>query len=250
MQLDDIITVTIEKVVNLGVGLAHNDGCVVFVKHACTGDVLSVRIVHISKKYAYADIEEIIKPSEYRVDPICKYQSVCGSCQLLHIAYDHQLCIKHDIVQDALNEFDVPVNPVIPSPFVTRCRRKMQFSAEPTTGGDMLIGYYQNMTHKVIDIDSCIMQPETCDQVISFIREQAPKHGISAYNEETGQGELRHILIRSSALNGDNLVVLIVNAHKISHKLDAFCKAIFDNCKGVTGVCVNFNEKRNNTIYS
>lgn len=248
MQLNDVITVEIEKVVNLGFGLAHYNGAVVFIKNSCTGDIVSARVVNITKSYAHAEIIDIIRPSHYRVTPFCKYQNICGSCQLQHIDYTYQLRIKHDIVQDALNEFGVEIKPVIPSPRNQHCRSKMQFSVEPTSNNQILVGYYQNMTHKVIDIDSCKMQPKSCDQIINFIRNEAHNHGISGYSESTGKGDLRHILIRSSEATKQNLVVLIVNAHHINPKMGAFCKAIFDNCSDICGVCVNFNEEKNNTI--
>ena len=91
MNINDELTVTIEKLSNLGTGIARVDGFVIFVENACPQDELKVIITKINKNYANAKIIEIIAPSPYRVEPFCAMQKICGACQLQFIDYDHQL---------------------------------------------------------------------------------------------------------------------------------------------------------------
>ena len=92
MQIND--TVLIEKMSNLGFGIAKQDGYVIFVEGACPGDTVKIRITKKNKNYANAKVVEIINPSPHRIKPICPMQKVCGACQLQFIDYDYQLELK------------------------------------------------------------------------------------------------------------------------------------------------------------
>uniref|UniRef100_UPI00402846A3 TRAM domain-containing protein n=1 Tax=Candidatus Scatousia sp. TaxID=3085663 RepID=UPI00402846A3 len=118
MNINDELTVSIEKLSNLGTGIARVDGCVVFVDNACPEDELKIKITKITKNYANAKILDILKPSPHRVEPFCALQKVCGACQLQFIDYDYQLELKRQIVEDAMRSIgglDIEVPNPIPS---------------------------------------------------------------------------------------------------------------------------------------
>ena len=96
------LTVEIEKVSNLGFGIAKVDGYVIFVEGACPKDKVKIRLGKKNKNYANAKVIEVIEPSPYRVEPFCPMQKVCGACQLQFVNYDYQLEIKKQIVEDAI----------------------------------------------------------------------------------------------------------------------------------------------------
>ena len=231
MQIGDILEVSIESFSSSGEGISKPDGFVVFVDGGCPEDVLKVRIEHLTKNYAKASVVEIVKPSKYRVEPFCPMQKVCGACQLQFIDYNYQLELKRQIVEAAMRTIgglDIEVKPVIKSPEIKEYRRKIQYPiAQTKVSKRLLAGYYKKSSHEIVNIKYCPIQPKICDEIIDFIRENVDKYGISGYNEKKHSGDLRHVVIRNSALNGDNLVVLVLNSTKIFGKVKDFAKAIY-----------------------
>lgn len=252
MKINDEFTVKIEKISNLGLGIARIDGQIVFVENACPEDELKIKITKVSKNYANAEIVEIIKPSAHRVTPFCPMQKVCGACQLQFIDYDYQLQIKTEIVKDALRsisglEVDVPLT--IPSPLKKEYRCKVQYPIGQTkVSKKILAGYYKQKSHEIVNIKYCPIQPEICDKIIDFIREKAFELGVSGYNEKKHVGDLRHVVIRHSVATNKNLVILVVNAKKSFAKIEKLANEIYSAFKEVSGVCLNFNPNKSNLI--
>lgn len=266
MQENDELIVKIEKFSNLGTGIAKVDGQVVFVENACTGDEVKIKLTKVNKNYATAKVVEIITPSQHRVEPFCPMQKVCGTCQMQFIDYDYQLKLKKQIVEDAMRtigHIETPVNDPIPSPQIKNYRHKIQYPVSQKKEGRIVAGYFKPQSHEIVNIKYCPIQPEICDDIIEFIRENAPEFGITGFNEKKHTGDLRHVVIRSSANSGKCLVTLVVNAsqrhselvsksYKFNNsfysKLNDFAKMIFKNFGEVTGVCINFNPKKTNVI--
>ncbi len=252
MKQNDEFIVKIEKLSNLGTGIARVDGQVIFVENVCPEDELKIKISKVNKNYANAVPVEIIVPSEHRIAPFCPMQKVCGSCQLQFIDYDYQLELKRQMVEDAIRKIgglDTPINFPVASPDIKGFRHKIQCPVSQTkVSKKILAGYYKPQSHEIVNIKYCPIQPEICDKIIDFIREKAPNFGISGFNEKKHLGDLRHIVIRSSANNGDCLVTLVINGTKMFDRLEKFANSIFNEFKKVAGVCVNFNSKKTNVI--
>lgn len=252
MKQQDELTVKIEKLSNLGTGIAKVDGYVIFVENACPGDEVKIRITKANKNYANAKVIEVITPSEHRVQPFCSMQKVCGACQLQFIDYDYQLELKRQIVEDAIRtigNLDIEIPNPIASPNIKEYRHKIQYPiSETKVSRRLLAGYYKPASHEIVNIKHCPIQPKICDDIIEFIRNKAFDFGISGYNEKKHSGDLRHVVIRTSAATGKNLVVLVVNSTKTFERLKDFAQCIFDNFYEVSGVCVNFNSKQTNVI--
>lgn len=252
MKQQDELTVKIEKLSNLGTGIAKVDGYVIFVENACPGDEVKIRITKANKNYANAKVIEVITPSEHRVQPFCSMQKVCGACQLQFIDYDYQLELKRQIVEDAIRtigNLDIEIPTPIASPDIKEYRHKIQYPiSETKVSKRLLAGYYKPASHEIVNIKHCPIQPKICDDIIEFIRNKAFDFGISGYNEKKHSGDLRHVVIRTSAATGKNLIVLVVNSTKTFDRLKDFAQCIFDNFYEVSGVCVNFNSKQTNVI--
>lgn len=251
-DISDILTVKIEKLSDVGVGIARIDGFVVFVPDVCPEDIVKIKITKKNKNYATAELEEIISPSPYRTEPICKMQKVCGACQLQFIDYQFQLQQKKIMVLDAMKNIlgeEPEVKDVIPSPITAEYRHKIQYPIRQTKNSKrILAGYYKTATHELINIKHCPIQPQFCDEIIEYIRKEAQSLGISGYNENNHTGELRHIVIRTSYLNKKNLVVLVVNSNVISKELQELAAKIYTNLNNISGVCINLNSKKTNLI--
>ena len=252
MKVLEEIEVNIEKLSNLGFGIAKYDGLVIFVENACPGDKLKVKITKLNKNRANAQIVEIIEPSTHRIEPFCAMQKVCGGCQLQFIDYDYQLQLKKEIVEDALKSIagiNIEVLAPIPSPENKHYRHKVQYPISQTkVSKRILAGYYKPKSHEIVNIKHCPIQPEICDRIIEFIRSAAFNYGISGYEEKRHSGDLRHVVLRISQTTGKILVTLVVNSSKTFDRLKDFAQSIYDNFKEVSGVCVNFNSKKTNVI--
>ena len=252
MKQNDELVVNIEKFSNLGTGIAKVDGQVVFVENACPDDVVKIKITKVNKNYATAKTVEVITPSRHRVEPFCPMQKVCGACQMQFIDYGYQLQLKKQMVEDAMRSIghlDVVVNNPIESPEVKNYRRKIQYPISQTkNSGRIIAGYFKPQSHEIVNIKYCPIQPEICDKIIDFVRENAPKFSLTGFNEKKHTGDLRHVVIRSSADNGNCLVTLVLNATKMFDRLNDFAKSVFEEFDDVVGVCVNFNSKKTNVI--
>lgn len=244
--------VHIEKLSNLGYGVAHINGYVVFVANACPGDTVKIQITKKNKTYGYAEITEIIEPSENRIEPFCKMQKVCGACQIQYIEYNAQLKYKKEIVEDTMRSIfgsDLIVNDVIPSPDVQNYRHKIQYPISQTRDSKRIIaGYYKTGSHELVNIKHCPIQPESADLIIDYIRETAKEYNVSGYIENNHKGLLRHVVIRVSVHNNKNLVVLVINETKSPECIIKLAKKIYSKFDNVTGVCVNYNNKNTNLI--
>ena len=251
-DIPETLVVEIEKLSNLGYGIAKLDGYVIFVEGACPGDKVKIKLGKKNKNFANAKILEIVKPSEHRINQICPMQKVCGACQLQFIDYDYQLELKKQIVEDAMHSIyghPVEIKNVIPSPKIKEYRHKIQYPISETKDSKrILAGYYKPASHELINIKYCPIQPSYCDSIIEFIRKTAQECGISGYNEKKHSGDLRHVLIRTSAYNGKNLVILVVNSTKEFEKLRVLAQKIYTELENIAGVGVNFNSQKTNLI--
>lgn len=252
MKQDDELTVTIEGFSNLGYGIARDNGFVIFVENSCPQDVVKIKLTKVTKNYANADVTEIITPSPYRVKPFCAMQKVCGACQLQFIDYDYQLELKRQITEEAIHHIaglDIEIPLTIASPQIKEYRHKVQYPvAETKVSKRLLAGYYKQKTHEIVNIKYCPIQPVICDEIIEFIRENAPKFCVSGYNEKKHTGDLRHVVLRCSASTGKVLVTLVVNSTKVFENLKNFANIIYEQIPQVVGVCINFNPQKTNVI--
>lgn len=250
--MEKVLTLKIEKFSDSGEGIARIDGFVVFVENALPGDIVKVEILKENKTFARAKILEIIEPSKGRVKPFCALYNACGACSLQNASYDFQLELKREIVQDAIKNIgglDIEVQKVVSSPLVKEFRCKIQYpTAQTKVSKRILAGYYRPKSHEIVNIKHCPIQPKICDEIVEFVRQEGQALNLTCYNEKTKTGLLRHIVIRHSSYNDDNLVTFVVNDDTLCPELTTLAKEIFEKFDKVIGVCVNFNLTKSNLI--
>ena len=247
--MEQELIVEIEELSNLGAGIAKYNGKVIFIENTCPGDKVKIKLTKQNKTYAFGQLLEIITPSIHRVKPFCPMQKICGSCQIQFIDYNEQLQIKKQIVKDCTRNLELEVGNTIPSPEIRGYRHKIQYPVSETKNSKRIIaGYYKPKTHEIVNIKYCPIQPKICDEIIEYIRITAPKYNISGYNEKKHSGILRHVVIRSSADSGNNLLILVINDNKLSKQIKQFGEDIYQHFDKISGVCVNFNNKKTNLI--
>ncbi|MBO5948584.1 23S rRNA (uracil(1939)-C(5))-methyltransferase RlmD [bacterium] len=253
MKIGDIKEVKIEKLLYEGVGLAHVENLAVFVEHACDEDLLKIEITSINKNFARAKIIEILEPSQYRnKTSFCAMANVCGGCQWSYIDYEHQLDVKQQIIQEALNRVlpdGVKVLPTIRNDEIKNFRHKIQLPVSQTKNSKrFLIGYFKPQSHEIVNIKHCEIQPVILDEIIEFIRINAKEIGINAYNEKTHKGLLRHVILKVSKNDNQILLIFVLNSEKIDKKITELSQKIKEKYKNIVGVCANFNTQKTNVI--
>lgn len=253
IKKNDILTLDVTDMNNLGAGIAHTcDGVTVFITGAVTGDRVSAKIIKVTKTYLVARLEQIITPSEYRNEhPECHAPASCGGCCYRNLKYSHELEIKRDYVKSVFRKAglpDVEVEDTRTTGQTVGYRNKAQYPIRQTKNG-MKAGFFASKTHDLIPADRCMLQPEIFSEIVAFTLDFAQSNGITAYDEETGKGILRHIYIREGKETGQIMLCLVINADKLS-KSESFAKATAGKFPRITSVMLNFNKKNTNVILS
>ncbi len=221
-----------------GEGVGRHEGKAIFVEGALPGERVRIEIVQEKERYAKGKLIEIVKRSKSRVDPPCPYFDRCGGCQIMHLDYASQLAIKHQRVQETvrrIGRLDIAVEPCRPSPRELCYRNKILLPVRES------IGLYAKGSHEVIPIDACLIHNPRGDAIYREVLTLLD--GISHYDEESGKGELRHLLIRT----GDRILVGLITTGKPSVKLKSAAEAIA-KLDGVAGVVHAVNRRRDNVI--
>ena len=249
-KLNDIIEVNITGLGISGEGVGKADGFTVFVHGALPGEKVSVKLFQVKKSYASGRILNILEESPQRVKPQCAFYEKCGGCQLQHLNYEGQLSVKRQQVKDAIERIGhitcCEVLPVLGMENPWHYRNKMQFPAAKTEG-KIQIGCYAALTHNVINIDDCLIQKQANNKIMQVVRQWMQQFNISAYDETTGKGVVRHVMGRAGAKNGEVMAVIVTACYDIPHagELVTMLKTEVD---GLKSIVQNINKKRTNII--
>ncbi len=248
----EIIELTIDKLVFGGEGVGKCNGVTVFVSDVIAGESVKAEITQVKKNYLKASLHEVLVPSEHRVKPFCPYVRACGGCQWQHIDYDEQIKNKKQIVEECINriaKIEAPVKDVIRSEQTKEYRCKVQYPVRQTKVSQRLLaGYYRKGTHEVVNVKYCPVQPAIIDDITEFLRKKVTELNITAYNEQTKKGIIKHFVFRYSATNKNLLVTLVINAKKPPAPIFNLCKELVSTYPEIVGAVVNFNTMHSNVI--
>lgn len=218
-QKNELVTVTIEDMGSEGEGIGKADGFTLFVKDAVVGDKVEAKIVKSKKNYAYARLEKVLEPSPFRVEPACACHRQCGGCQLQALSYERQLAFKQDRIRNSLiriggfdaKEIEEKMEPVVGMDIPLRYRNKAQYPVGTDREGNVTAGFYAGRTHSIIANADCLLGPAEYGDIMQRILEYMRENRVSAYDEATGTGLVRHVLIRKGFASGEIMVCLVVN---------------------------------------
>ena len=251
LQKNQILTLRIERLSSDGSGVAHSpDGETVFVPGAAPGDEADVRIVKDCKRYAFGILDHLRTPSPDRIPVDCAVAGPCGGCSLRHLDYTAELRAKQENVTDAFRRIgglDVPVLDICPSPEVDRYRNKVQFPVGLDKDGNPCIGFYAGRTHRIVPCPDCKLQPGVLNDIGNALCRFFAENGIQPYNEETGQGLVRHIFLRRGAHSGQIMVCLVCTRPNLPHA-DALCTRLREQFADIATILLNVNSKNTNVI--
>ena len=157
LKIGDLIDVTIEKVAHGGHFIARHNGAVIFVRHAIPGEQCTIEVTSTGSSFNRADVVSVSQPSDFRVDPPCKYahRLGCGGCDFQHIKPAHQRTLKSDVITEQFSriakmEISVEVEEV-GDPIGWRTR------AIATTNRNGKLGFYKSRSHSIAPVDDCII---------------------------------------------------------------------------------------------
>lgn len=253
---DDLVTLTIEDLGTGGEGIGKVDGYTVFVKDAVIGDVVEAKIIKAKKNYGYGRLINIIKPSSDRVEAKCPVARQCGGCQIQQMSYEAQLRFKEKLVKNnverigGLTESGCELEPVIGMDNPFHYRNKAQYPVGYNKNNEIICGFYAGRTHYIVDCCDCALGAEGNVTILEAVKAWMKKENITAYDEETGKGLVRHILIRTGYHTDQVMVCIVVNAKKGALK-DAPMKKLVDRLSviaGMTSIMVNYNREKTNVI--
>ncbi len=245
VEKNDDITVSIESLTNEGQGVARVDGFTVFVVGALAGEEVKAHIIKVQPTYAIAKTVEILKPSPNRVNPACPVFAQCGGCTLWHLKYPAQLQQKQQWVQDALTRLggfsDVPMQPIVGMEEPTRYRNKGSFPFG-LVGNAAVFGFYAERSHRLVPFSDCLIQDERIVDAARRVAAWANACGVPIYDETTGNGQLRHVVARTTA-EGE-LMVVVVTKGQLKKKDDLL--SFLEDCDSVWH---NENPKQTNVVF-
>lgn len=250
MKKNDEIILQIEDMGIDGEGIGRSDGLTLFVKDAVIGDKVRVKVMKMKKTYGYARLMEVLEPSPDRVEAECAFHRQCGGCQIQALSYEKQLEFKQRKVENNLKRIggftDIPMDPIVGMDEPYHYRNKAQFPVGADKDGNIVTGFYAGRTHQIIPNRNCLLGVDVNRKILDIVIEFMERFGIAAYDEQTGKGLVRHVLIRYGFRTKEIMVCLIINGKKIPHAnvlVQELCSV-----DGMTSISLNCNMERTNVI--
>lgn len=239
-----------------GEGVGKIDNFTVFVKDALKGEKVKAKIVKINKNFAFGKLLEVLEASKDRVKPICPSYKRCGGCRLQHLSYEGQLDFKKDRVKDSFEKIakikvgeedaGVKLYDTIGMETPYYYRNKVQLPVGEKDG-QILIGFYAERSHDIIDTNKCYIQDESANKVIEVMRSWIKAYNIKPYDEESGRGLLRHIMVRKGFKTNEVMVVLVTANRNLPHT-EELISTLTENIEGIVSIIQNINSKKTNVV--
>ncbi len=240
----------IEGYTSEGAGVARLDGQAVFVPGAVRGDDCDVRVVNTRSHFAWGKMERLYTPSPYRIAPDCYAFPDCGGCALRHISYEEELWFKENHVCETMRRIggvEPAFDGILGAEEITGYRNKAQYPVR-FQKGRIVAGFYRGRTHEVIPCGDCRIESAASRAILNAVLAYMRRYRLHAYDEENGQGVIRHVYVRTSR-NGEALVC-IVASHRTLPGVPALIAMLRQAYPGVVGVLLNVNTRRDNVILS
>ncbi|MCR2804534.1 23S rRNA (uracil(1939)-C(5))-methyltransferase RlmD [Paenibacillus soyae] len=259
-QKNEEVTVEFVGLTHDGEGVGRAGGYTLFVQGGLPGETARARVMKLKKQYGYARLEELVKTSPDRQNPPCDIFKECGGCQLQHMDYAAQLAWKRQSVVDNLKrigklqvagedgEEGIVVHPTVGMDNPWRYRNKAAVPVGAADDGQLIAGFYARGTHRIIDMDDCLIQHDRNDEVVRVVKKVAHELRIQPYNEETGQGVLRHVMARTGVVSGEVMVVLVTNTQRMPRQPE-WIEHLRKQIPGLKSIVQNVNDRTTNAIF-
>ena len=276
LKKNQIIELEITDIGVNGEGIGKYEGCTFFVKDAVIGDSVKAVITLMKKGYGFAKMLEVLNASSCRIDAPCPNARRCGGCQIMEMSYEEQLRFKEQKVRNNLEKIGgfkgIEVLPIIgmdaKEVVPIRYRNKMQFPIGRDKEGNIVAGFFAGRTHSIINAEDCLVAPEVSNLILHTVKSFIEDHKISVYNEKTGQGLIRHLVLRTGYRTGEIMVCLVLNGGSLNENIytknvdidAAFVDKLVNLPQEemgltedgqpykITSICINTNRENTNVI--
>lgn len=244
MQKNESVTMAIEDIGVNGEGIGRVNGYTLFIKDAVIGDVVEARITKAKKNYGYARLIRIVTASGYRVEPVCEFARKCGGCQIQEMSYERQLEFKQDKVLGNLERIGGfsrellrgVFEPIVGMEKPFRYRNKAQFPFGTDKTGNPITGFYAGRTHDIIANTDCALGVPVNREILELVLDFMKEYKIPSYDEKSGEGLIRHVLIRYGFTTKEIMVCFVVNRDMAEIKKRVGSEINFS--RGEAGFCL------------
>ena len=247
-----------------GKALAKVDGKVIFIPGAVPGDVVHIRLLRSRKDWAEAQLLELVKPSEKRVEPFCRHFGTCGGCKWQMVPYDEQLAFKQREVAEHLRRIgkvEMPeMEPILGAAKTRFYRNKLEYTfssrkyltdaefREKGRSGEPALGFHvPKWFDKVIDISECFLQENPSNDIRNRVREIALEQGFDFYDIRAHEGFLRNLVIRYA--NTGELMVNLVVGREDRDSIQLLFRELMAGFPTITTLLYTVNVKVNDSIH-
>jgi 23S rRNA (uracil1939-C5)-methyltransferase len=213
VRKDQVLELHIDSLAYGGNGVARLNGYVDFVRRGLPGDTVRARVTKVRRSHAEATALEVVEPGAPRVEAPCVHYPACGGCRFQDLAYDAQLEAKATQVADALARIGklsgFELEPAVPAESAFHYRNKLEYSFTATEGGVGLGFHEAGRWDQVLDVERCWLTTDLGNEIRNTVRSWANAEGLAAFDQETQEGYLRHLVVREGRRTGQVLVVLV-----------------------------------------
>ena len=249
MKKNDIVEIEITALSSECSGIGKKDGMVIFVPFSAIGDKLEVKILKVNKTYCYGKIERIITPSPDRVTPDCPVYTRCGGCSLRHISYEAQLRAKEQFVKDAFTRIgglSPEFLPIIRNTNINGYRNKLQIPIGTDKDGNLIAGFYAFHSHRIVPCEQCLLQPDIFSKITADFLEISTGLDLTAYDEITHKGILRHLYLRKGYYSGEICLCIVVAKNVPEIKI--LSDRLLEKYPEIVSSVINVNNRDTNVI--
>ncbi len=236
-----------------GEGIAKIERYPVFIPGALIGEKVKVIITKVKKNFAYGKLIEVLEKSKERRIPKCANYNICGGCTLQHLSYEGQLDFKFARVKDCIRKIAGLDENIVKYPIgmknIYRYRNKVQFPVG-IVNGKLSIGFFSEKSHRIIDMDTCLLQDEESEKIINIIRKWMNDYSIIPAKKEGKffkEGIIRHIVVRKSFKTNDIMVILVTTNKKIPY-VNELIEMLTNSISNIKSIVQNINDKDTNLV--
>lgn len=236
-------------------GIAKSEeGLTVFVPETLVGEKVEAKVVKVNKSYALAKVQRYIQESNVRQEEDCEYHKLCGGCVARHTTYENSLEIKKNNVISVLKKQGISEEKIqdvygMGNPY--HYRNKVQYPVR-NVNGKMMMGMFSQASHNIVENEYCLIQDKQTHDVAKKLFKLLVNNNFSGYDEKTGAGDIRNVMVRRGTNTGEIMCVLVVNSRTLIHdnRLLEIAKQLMNEDENIVSFILNINDKNTNVILS
>lgn len=250
MQKNELFeNVEVVDLTHEGMGVAKIDGFPIFVADALPTERIDLLVTKVGKSFGYGRVKRRLTEAANRVSGVNTTLLQTGIADLAHMDYPSQLAFKRQQIVTLLSKnaglTDFPVAEVMAADEITGYRNKAQIPVQEVAG-ELETGFFRKHSHSLVPISDFVIQQPEIDEIINFSRDLFRRYQLTAYDEKTGKGLLRNLMVRRAVETGEIMMVIIATVDKIP---DGILSALTEEFPALVSIQLNVNKSHGNAIF-